>query len=253
MGSTNKTALVGLNQWIGSDILRREDFNYDKNILDKQVFQRNKVWRSDVTLYADQWVQSADRYVHAFRCTDKPGIRVDLSAAVPDLLAINTPIVLANINGELFAETVSPPGYNIRVQAAMTYVLGAGPVVYGRSVHNGSSGSAYPPDNVAGFYAENDGGRVLLRWEDPADTAVDHISLAVWAGTKIVRKTDAFPDTEHDGILVVDSKVRNEYREDGLADERLQKGGTYCYQAFPYSTTGAVNRYAANRVEITLE
>jgi len=252
MGSTNKTTQVQLNQWIGSDILRREDFNYDKNVLDKQILLRNKAWQDNITLYADQWMQNGDKYVHTLHCTDEPGIRVDLSATIPNLLALDTPIVAANENGSLFAETISPPKYNICVQATMTYVLGAGAVVYGRALHNGSSGSVYPPENVEGFHAEADGGRILLRWRDPADTAIDSITLAIWAGTKIVRKTGSFPDTESDGVLVADSTTRNEYQVVGLADEELKKGVAYCYQAFPYSTSGAVNRYAATRVEITL-
>ena len=250
MGSTNKTTQVQLNQWIGSDILRREDFNYDKNVLDKQILLRNKAWQDNITLYADQWMQNGDKYVHPLHCTDEPGIRVDLSATIPNQLAVEAPLVIANENGNMFAETTNPPKCNICVQIALTYVLGAGAVVYGRALHKRISGDAYPSDNVIEFHAEANQEQIILRWEDPGDTTVDNITLAVWAGTKIVRKIGSFPDTDTDGVLVVDSTIRNEYLEDGFLDEGCNKGNTYCYQAFPYSTRGVVNRNVINRAEV---
>lgn len=35
MGSTNKTGELELNQWIGSDVPKMEDFNKDNEIIDK--------------------------------------------------------------------------------------------------------------------------------------------------------------------------------------------------------------------------
>ncbi len=37
MSSTNKTANLGLNSWVGSDKPKREDFNYDNSVLDNVI------------------------------------------------------------------------------------------------------------------------------------------------------------------------------------------------------------------------
>ena len=42
MGSTNKTGDLELNQWIGSDVPKMEDFNRDNEILDKTISEH--IW-----------------------------------------------------------------------------------------------------------------------------------------------------------------------------------------------------------------
>ena len=52
MSSTNKTANLGLNSWIGPDKPMREDFNNDNNILDKII--SNHINNSSVHTSADE-------------------------------------------------------------------------------------------------------------------------------------------------------------------------------------------------------
>lgn len=42
MSSTNKTANLGLNNWLGSDIPKREDFNSDNVIIDRTISEHLK-------------------------------------------------------------------------------------------------------------------------------------------------------------------------------------------------------------------
>lgn len=112
----------------------------------------------------------------------------------------------------------------------------------------GSSGSQVPLGNVVDFTAEPDDGKIILRWKDPDDIVVDGIIISKWAGTKILRKIGSYPANENDGVLVVDSGVRNQYAVDGFIDTGLENNIEYFYMAFPYTTDGLYTLDIANRV-----
>lgn len=102
-----------------------------------------------------------------------------------------------------------------------------------------------PPGNVLNFTAKARNEQIILTWVDPGD------SSAAWKGTMIRHKPGSYPADETDGVLVVDSKTRNQYQTTGFVDTGLTNGTAYYYQAFPYSTAGVYNRNAANRVTAT--
>lgn len=52
MGSTNKTEDLELNQWIGSDVPKMEDFNRDNEILDKTISEH--IWNISKHVTAQQ-------------------------------------------------------------------------------------------------------------------------------------------------------------------------------------------------------
>ncbi len=52
MGSTNKTGDLELNQWIGSDVPKMEDFNRDNEILDKTISEH--IWNISKHVTAQQ-------------------------------------------------------------------------------------------------------------------------------------------------------------------------------------------------------
>ena len=52
MSSTNKTEELELNQWIGSDILKMEDFNRDNEIIDKTLGEH--IWDVSKHVTAEQ-------------------------------------------------------------------------------------------------------------------------------------------------------------------------------------------------------
>lgn len=99
-------------------------------------------------------------------------------------------------------------------------------------------GTKIPVGNVSSFTANGSDGQVVLTWGDPNDVILDGIYLARWAGTKILRKEGSYPSNENDGVLVVNSGVRNQYVASGFVDRGLTNDSTYYYSAFPYTQDG---------------
>jgi len=106
-----------LRQWDRSDILSMEAFNNDKAILDMEFYKRSVRFHGNIILYADQWVHNGDTYQQCMDIFVEDGERVDLSAALQDLMALNMPVAAVNNFGSVFAETAFPPTVNVVVQA----------------------------------------------------------------------------------------------------------------------------------------
>ena len=97
------------------------------------------------------------------------------------------------------------------------------------------------------------GGGYDLTWHDPNDTVIYGIAAAYWSHTLIVRKDPAagespsYPTSPTDGVVVVDSHIRNQYLNtpfndaNGTSDSR--------YRAFPYATNGGYNDSAENQFD----
>ena len=90
-----------------------------------------------------------------------------------------------------------------------------------------------------------------LTWTDPEDPVVAGAALAEWGGTRVVRKEGSIPTSATDGILVVDSKTRNQYKTNGFEDTNLTRGVKYYYRFFPYTTKKIYTNGTA--LTITLE
>lgn len=79
-----------------------------------------------------------------------------------------------------------------------------------------------------------------LTWSDPEDIIVSGSVLAKWAGTKVLRKIGSAPESITDGVVVVDSKVKNQYSANGYEDTGLEYNTMYYYRWFPYTEEGVV-------------
>lgn len=79
-----------------------------------------------------------------------------------------------------------------------------------------------------------------LTWSDPEDIVVSGATLAKWAGTKVLRKAGSSPESITDGVVVVDSKVKNQYSSNGYEDTGLEYGVMYYYRWFPYTDQNIV-------------
>ena len=90
-----------------------------------------------------------------------------------------------------------------------------------------------------------------LTWTDPEDPVVAGAALAEWGGTRVVRKEGSIPTSVTDGILVIDSKTRNQYKTNGFEDTGLPHGVKYYYRFFPYTTKKIYTNGTA--LTITLE
>lgn len=80
---------------------------------------------------------------------------------------------------------------------------------------------------------------VEIKWTDPDDVIVAGSTLATWSGTVVVRKAGSAPVDKTDGIIIIDSRTRNQYSENGFRDTGLSNNVTYYYGIFPYSTEDA--------------
>lgn len=90
-------------------------------------------------------------------------------------------------------------------------------------------------------------GQVSLTWTDPKDKyatpegeAMEDTDqlVSVWAYTRIVRKTGSAPASPNDGVLVVESSVRNQYQNTAYVDSGLTNDTTYYYGVFAINEDG---------------
>lgn len=98
-----------------------------------------------------------------------------------------------------------------------------------------ASKAGYPLTNVTNLAVKKNNGSLTLTWTDPEDVVFNGTKKAEFAGTKVLRKTGSYPVSETDGMLVVDSKIRNQYSETGFTDEGLINDTVYYYTLFPYT------------------
>lgn len=101
-----------------------------------------------------------------------------------------------------------------------------------------------PPSNL---YLGPGNGIVELTWEDPKDKyatpegeAMEDTDqlVSVWAYTRIVRKVGSAPTGPNDGTIVLESAVRDQYKETPFTDSGLTNGLNYYYGAYAYNTDG---------------
>lgn len=105
------------------------------------------------------------------------------------------------------------------------------------------------PANVSSIAASAAGnGKVALKWSDPANTVESGITVSEWAGTKVVYKEDDYPTSSTDGTLALNSTTRDQHKTSPLVIDGLTNGTTYYFSFFPYSTDGAENTNASNRI-----
>lgn len=97
-------------------------------------------------------------------------------------------------------------------------------------------------DDVSGASISSDSAqrKVFLTWTDPSDVVISGVTLAEWDGTKVVRKEGSAPNDINDGVLITDSKIRDQYSSVSLTDSSVSFGIMYYYRFFPYSKKSRV-------------
>lgn len=106
-------------------------------------------------------------------------------------------------------------------------------------------------DPLTNFIGNSVNGSVHLTWTDPADLIVDGRYLAVWKGTRIVRKKGSYPVHENDGTIVIESGVKNAYRTTPFVDMGVVNYEEYYYAAFPFSVDNVFTIDDSSRVVVT--
>lgn len=90
------------------------------------------------------------------------------------------------------------------------------------------------PTNVRIEYDEDEN-EVHIKWEDPNDLSDFKPIPLEWLGTVVVRNENGAPKNPYDGLQIVDSKIRDQYKNDWLVDDNsVQRGNIYYYAIMPY-------------------
>lgn len=113
-----------------------------------------------------------------------------------------------------------------------------------------AGGGGISPSNCKNISVQAGNGKLKILWEDPENTVVSGQTLCRWAGTKLVVKEGSYPENVNDGTLLVDNKVRNQYKAgtSGYLHSNLQNGRKYYFMLFPYSDQKAITVDPANRI-----
>ena len=115
------------------------------------------------------------------------------------------------------------------------------------------TGEQIPLDAPTGFTGTAGNAKVTLTWTDPKDkyatpegetTEEGDQLVSEWAYTRIIRKTGSAPTGPNDGVLVVESSVRDQYASTGYVDDDLTNGTTYYYGAYAYNKDGVASEGA---------
>lgn len=108
--------------------------------------------------------------------------------------------------------------------------------------------------NPSGLSAEGDVAgdiaQIIIKWADPADVIVHGVTVAQWAGTRLVRNEEHPPVDENDGVTVKDSKGRNQYATNGFVDTGIMQDIMYYYALFPYTSDGVFTVDVINHISV---
>ncbi len=86
-----------------------------------------------------------------------------------------------------------------------------------------------------------DGNQVSICWTDPSDFVTQELAtIARWDRTRLLYKEGGFPMDENDGVVLVDSTVRDQYRETPFVHD-FGSGGNYYFALFTCTTGGVWN------------
>ena len=105
----------------------------------------------------------------------------------------------------------------------------------------------FPPKNPTNFTVYPAELKIDVYWSDPNDFIYDNMTLSEWAGTKLVYRTDRYPNNQNDGTIATVSTYRNQYQTYPFTFENARAGTTYYMQLFPYSINDVYNASILNR------
>ena len=170
---------------------------------------------------------------------------IEYSGAVTTILNDNLTadkVLISDENGKVSASAVTKTqlgyldGLTGNVQEQINYLM----------ENAGSGGTPLPA--VTALEASGKRGSAELKWTDPEDVVFNGETLAQFDGTKVVRNTEHYPTSTDDGVVAVDSKVRNQYAETPFVDESLENDRDYYYTLFPYTAKNIYTFSDKNKV-----
>lgn len=90
---------------------------------------------------------------------------------------------------------------------------------------------------------------VNIKWEDADNQIINGAIVSTWGGTKLIRKQGTPPVNEYDGQLLVDNKIKDNYKLTGYTDSGIELDTIYYYALFPYTIDGTYNYDISNIVK----
>lgn len=122
------------------------------------------------------------------------------------------------------------------------------PTEEGIRIDSKASGTSIRLNDVSGVSITLSGTSASLTWTDPENIVINDITLAAWAGTKVVRKIGSAPEDEMDGTVIVNNIVKNQYSSEGYVDTGLEYDTMYYYRFFPYTEDNIVTKGTSDSV-----
>ena len=99
-----------------------------------------------------------------------------------------------------------------------------------------TGGTKIPPKVTVNPSITNGNAKCTITWGDPEDVIADGVILSTWKGTKLVLKDSGSPDSESVCFLILEKKIKDEYKTSGYVVDGLTNGNTYYFTLFRYST-----------------
>ena len=113
-----------------------------------------------------------------------------------------------------------------------------------------------PPNN---FIVAPGDAKTQITWTDPNDlyaspegviSQAPYQLVSKWTSTKIVRSETDYPATPNDGILAVESNIRDEHKTTVFEDTNLNNGTVYYYSAFGMNEQGLYSQPSTQYAEV---
>lgn len=113
-----------------------------------------------------------------------------------------------------------------------------------------------PPDD---FVVAPGDAKTQITWTDPNDlyaapegviSQAPYQLVSKWTSTKIVRSETDYPATPNDGILAVESNIRDEHKTSVFEDTNLNNGTVYYYSAFGMNEQGLYSQPSTQYAEV---
>lgn len=103
-----------------------------------------------------------------------------------------------------------------------------------------TSGPRLVPGDVKNVDIKSGVGKVSIKWTDPDDTTYENYTFIKWKGTILIRKKDSAPSNINDGVVLINSTIKNQYKDTAYEDNNLEDGNYY-YRFFVYSEDNVYN------------
>lgn len=109
-----------------------------------------------------------------------------------------------------------------------------------------SAKAGIPPTNMQKIFVQPGDKSVKIKFTEPADTVIDEQTICTVKGCVIVMKEGSAPESEADGIIILNNTEIGKYTDTEFVYEGLTNETTYYFGFFPYSDNGVFNRNPIN-------